>query len=558
LNLSSGFVFGPIALVHAQGNFEYTLSNSGGVTLTPGNPGSTTIIATLTAGVASNVTLSCDVTNIPANASGTTCVFAPTSVIPSVKGDISVLTVSVPTTAPYGAFNLTVTGINPAPIVPTILTVTIGAKVAVNPTATASVNDIAGTLFTIGVNVTDSPPFGGFIVAIFYNKAVLQFQGMDYSNNVFGNDVFVSSECSDGQDVSGSGNSCHPDLTFDGEGVFSLTLTPNGGLNTGVNGTLFRATFSVMSRGFSTFHFVSHDILTYPDGLHLRTVGYDGYFTNEQCGGNLCKPPVVSFIPPPRVVENRPASFNGTAVSQNSKGRITEYNWTWGLGQDIHHYNNVSALGAKPFTNVTIIFLQLGEHLVTLSAQDNYTARAYYTLDVIVFRVWVDLGLASLSIDPTTGVIPGTTVHIALTAINNGVNPENSTLTLSINDNSMAMKSIQNLGPDVESSLKYDWNTANYPPRVYKLVANLDTVKNATTGQILENDTFTNARGQIVDPNNQRIAFIQLILPLPSGFGAFLGLNLPETLGLGIVLIAVAVFAVGLVKKSRAQTLEPL
>ena len=45
---------------------------------------------------------------------------------------------------------------------------------------------------------------------------------------------------------------------------------------------------------------------------------------------------------------------------------------------------------------------------------------------------------------------------------------------------------------------------------------------------------------------------------MPSGFGVFLGLNLPETLGLGIVLVAVIVFAAGLVKKSRAQPLEPL
>src|SRR5437016_8897390 len=74
----------------------------------------------------------------------------------------------------------------------------------------------------------------------------------------------------------------------------------------------------------------------------------------------------------------------------------------------------------------------------------------------------------------------------------------------------------------------------------------------------LENDTSTNSRSQVVDPNNVGVAFIQLIVPLPSGFGAFLGLNLPETFGLGIVLIAVVVFLFGLVKKARAPPLEPL
>ncbi len=87
-------VLNPIAVVHAQGGFEYTLSNSGDVSLSPGNSVSTTIIATLTAGTASNVTLSCDLTNIPPNASGTKCAFTPTVVAPTDKGKASVLTIT--------------------------------------------------------------------------------------------------------------------------------------------------------------------------------------------------------------------------------------------------------------------------------------------------------------------------------------------------------------------------------------------------------------------------------------------------------------------------------
>jgi len=235
-----------------------------------------------------------------------------------------------------------------------------------------------------------------------------------------------------------------------------------------------------------------------------------------------------------------------------------EYNWTWRSGANSHQYNSPVINSTKLWTNVTFVFDQVGENTVTLSAQDNYTARAYYTLTIEVIRVWVDLGFASLSIDHTTAVIPGTIVHIVANVINNGVNPENSTISLSINNKNMTMKSVQNLESGLESSMIYDWNTAGYAPRVYKIVTNLDTVKDPTTGRILENDTFTNPRGQIVDPNNVRIAFIQLIVSLPSGFGAFLGLNLPESLGLGIVLVAVIVFAAGLVKKARAQPLEPL
>ena len=169
----------PIALVHAQGAFDYALSNIGGVRLFPGGSGSTAIVATITSGTASNVTLSCDLTNLPPSFLGTTCMFTPTSVTPTPKGNATLLTVTVPTTAPYSVFNVTVTG-NPAPLAPVTLTLTVGAKVAVNPTATASLSKTSGTV-TVQVNVTSSPPFAGFIVGVSYNNSVLQFQAIDYS-----------------------------------------------------------------------------------------------------------------------------------------------------------------------------------------------------------------------------------------------------------------------------------------------------------------------------------------------------------------------------------------
>jgi len=553
----SSAVLNPVALVHAQGGFEYTLSNSGGVRLTPGNSGSTTIIATLLTNstVVSNVTLSCDLTSVPTNASGTTCAFTPTSVIPTGTGSTTALTVTVPANASYTAFNLTVTAKSgsPAPIAPTTFAVIVGAKVAVNPTATANLSDTVNKSMTVDVNVT-----GAFIVAIFYNKAVLLFQGIDYSNNVFGNDFFLSDECVDKADVPGSGVPCIPDLTFDGPGVASIFLTTDSGNNYARNGRLFSMTFSVLSVGFSALHFVFQSVLTYPDGIPLKTVGYDGYFTNEDCGGgNLCKPPLVSFIPPLRPVALRPLLFNGTAFSQNPNGVITEYNWTSGGGLDIYRSNSPSRVGGIPHPNATIIFLLIGQHIVTFSAQDNFGARAYFTLSIAVFRVWVDLGISALSIDNTIGVFPGTVVHIVATAINNGVNPANSTLRLSINNQSVANQSIMNLGAVLKSSLSYSWNTAGLTPRVYRVDLTLDEVRDPNTNQILENDTAI-IKGQRIDPNNLRVAFVQIIEPLPPGVGVFLGLNLPETVGVGIILIAVIVFAAGLVRKSRARELEPL
>jgi len=556
----SGALLNPIAEVHAQGGFDYTLSNTGGVALTPGNSGFTTIIATLTSGsaTATNVTLSCDLTNLPA---GTTCAFLPSSVIPTPSGNATKLTLTVPPTAPYSAFNVTVTGKNPAPIIPTIFVLTVAAKIAVNPTATANLSDTSGTI-TVDLNVTYSPPFSGFIIGVFYNTSILRFQGIDYSGGVLGNDAQVSAECVDGLT---SSQCAFPDPRFDAVGVVSLFLYTNSGENTTTpTGKLFSVTFTVVGVGFSAIHLVHQELQPACPRNSCNTfnvvqsVGYDGYFTNKDCGGgNLCKPPVVSFVPPPRPTANRKVSFNATAASQNLNGVITEYNWTWRSGVDVHGYNSPSAVGLKPSTNATFTFLNIGETPVTISVQDNYDARAYYTLTIEVIRVWVDLGFASLSIDHTVGVIPGTIIHIVANAINNGVNPENSSLRLSINNQNVATEPVVNLGASLESSLSYEWNTAGLNPRVYRLDVGLDEVRNATTNQILENDTAI-IQGRLVDPNNARVAFVQLIEPRSAGFGLFLGLNLPETLGLGIVLIAVVVFVVGLVKKSRTPPPEPL
>ncbi len=554
-------------MVHAQGGFGYTLSNSGGVKLTPGNPGSTTIIATLTAGIASNVTLSCDFSNLP---TGTTCSFTPTSVIPTLKGNGTILTmtVSVPATTLYSAFNVTVTAKtgSPAPIAPTVFTLTVAGKIAVDPTATASLSYTVGTSIPVDFNMTNSPPFGGFIVAVFFNTSVLQFSRLDYSGNgyVFGNDpnnIFFSTECLNGFDVPGGTVPCVADTRFDDVGVLSLDLATNSGLNTTTpTGILFSVVFNVVGTGFSAFHIVDQEAFFLPNGIPLKTVGYDGYFTNKYCGGgNLCKPPVVSVTPPLRPIEFRPASFNSTAVSQNSNGYISEYNWTWGTGAAKAHFNANYSPGPtarRPPTSANITFGYIGEFLVTLSVQDNYDARAYYTLEIVVFRVWIDLGLSGLTVDNSVGVFPGTLVHIVATATNNGVNPENSTIRLSIDHQNVATLPVTNLGPALGSSLSYAWHTTGLTPKVYRVDVTLDEVRNGT-GPITENDT-TIIRGQLVDPNNARVAIVQLISPLPNGFGLFLGLNLPETVGLGIVLAAVAGFIFGLVKKARAPPPEPL
>ena len=562
LNVFSNVVLSDFPLVHAQGSgIDYTLANTGNVTLAAGNTGSTSVLAFYAGGMNQSVTLACDPTTLP---SGATCSFTPSSVLPTRTGNLTLVTVTVPSDIPDGTFNVTVNGI-PTTSVPTVFGLIVATKIAVNPTASGSLSATAGSPVTIGLNITNIPNIpptggsgglGGFTVAVFYNKAVLSFQNLDYTNNVFGSDVFVSSECADGLDVAGSGNACSPQKEYDGAGVVSLAMVSNSGKNYAVNGTLYKITFQVLKSGFSSFHVV-FQLLENSTGFTYPTAAYDGYFTNENCGsGNLCRPPTVTASPPSKLVTGRAAEFIANAFPQNPKSNITAYNWNWRSGVDVHYYTSTpfGFLGSK--SNISFIFPQIGLHTVTLEVVDNYTADAYYTLNVQVIRIWTDLGIASVVVDHTSGVLPGTTVHLTAKAVNNGVNPVNSTFRLSINNQNLTTSPIVDLAPALEASMSYNWTTTNVTPRVYRIEVHLDEVTNATTGQVLENDTSI-VKGKLFDANNLDVLYVQLIAGVPSGFGLFLGLNLPETLGVGIILLAVVVFAAGLVRKARKHP-EPL
>ena len=556
----------PLVDVHAAGGFEYSLSSSGGIEVSPGANASTTIAATLVGGTPSNVTLICDLSNLPPEFSGTACSFSPAAITPTFQGNATtILTIHVPSSGFYSAYNITVTAStgSQAPIAPLAVALTVGAKIFVNPTASGDLSYAIGTPLTVDVNVSYSPPFGGYIVALFFNFSVLQFSQLQYSGNgyVFGSDpnqIYLSNECLNKADIPGGSVPCVPDIRFDAPGVLSLYIATNGGLNTTTpTGILFSASFVVAATGFSAIHIVHQEVNIQPNGIALNSVGYDGYFTNRNCGSALCKPPLVSFVPPVRPIQYRLVTLKGTATSQNPNGLIKEYNWTAGSGLDITRYD--SPTPGKPIQpDANFTFLNIGEHEVTLSAQDNFGARAYLTITVFVFRVWTDLGLSNINIDNSEGVLPGTVVHIVTYAFNNGVNPENSTIRIAIDGKNLTAQPVLNLLPDKKAYLNYTWQTkTNLSPRVYRIDVNLDEVRDPANGHILENDTFL-IQGRQVDPNNHGIAFVQIITPVPGNFGLFLGLNLPETLGLGIVVVAVAGFLFGIIKKARAPPPEPL
>jgi len=148
----------------------------------------------------------------------------------------------------------------------------------VNPTVVGGLN-FAQKQVTVDVNITNAPPFSGFIVAIFFNyssSSVLQNPQVDYSGGALGNDAPVSTLC-----INGVGSQCIPDSRFDGQGVVSLALiTASGKNSTTSNGNLFSITFDVKGAGFSVIHFAHQEVFTahyvHDEPTVLKTAGFDG------------------------------------------------------------------------------------------------------------------------------------------------------------------------------------------------------------------------------------------------------------------------------------------
>ena len=384
LSVLPSFMFNPIAVVHAQTAFDYSLSNTGGITILPGGSGSTNVTATLLAGTPSNVTLSCIDATLPLGAS---CSFSPESIIPNFAGNSSRLTIVTPASAPYGVSNVSVTaGPLEKPVSPTNVTLTVAAKVAVNPTG-RSLLDYHGRV-SYQVNITGVPPFSFFAVALHYNNRILQNPVVEYGGNVLGTDTLILSECVNGINVNPADPNnpfCTPIPGVDGPGVVSLSLlAAENSTGNPTNGKLFNVTFDAVGTGFSSIHILYQQIGTVTNsagGIQLAAIPVDGYFTNVECGGNPCLPLTASFRPLTSAVAGRSVTFVATAASQNCcpKGNITFYQWFFGPSASIGFIKSESS-------NATVVFATVGEYAVTLSVVDNFGAMAYYTTTIHVVR----------------------------------------------------------------------------------------------------------------------------------------------------------------------------
>ncbi len=112
--------------------FDFSLTNSGDITVGQGTSGSTTITASLVAGLSQPTSLSCSAGLPP----GTACYFSPASGSPTFS---SVLTVSSQPSTPVGSYPITVTGMGGGQTHTTLILLTVTkalqVSIAANPTS---------------------------------------------------------------------------------------------------------------------------------------------------------------------------------------------------------------------------------------------------------------------------------------------------------------------------------------------------------------------------------------------------------------------------------------
>lgn len=143
--------------------FDYSLANSGGISVQQGSPGTNTITAALTNGTAQAVALSCVASSLPADAS---CSFNPSSVTPSSMGATSELIVHTTSGTPTGSFQVQVTG-SPPGTTRTTFTLTVTAPpppfdytLSVNP---PTVTVTAGVSGSVRITVSTANGFTGTV-----------------------------------------------------------------------------------------------------------------------------------------------------------------------------------------------------------------------------------------------------------------------------------------------------------------------------------------------------------------------------------------------------------
>ncbi len=262
--------------------FDFSLANSGGITVTQGGSGSNTITATLTSGSTQSVGLSCT-SGLP---TGATCGFSPTSGSPTFS---STLTISTLSSTPTGSPTITVTGTAGTLTHTTTFQLTVNAPATTVVTVTAfspqyymrgATVSYSGTVTIGGLPASDGTNVG-IIVKDYLNAEILTEQKTTIGGAFTGSFIIGSSGSEGLWTLYAASGDGHDSKTFylDASAPTSSVLIPAaGGTVTSVPTVSGSASDPILGDGHtgSGVASVSITIKRNSDGLYWTGAAWDG------------------------------------------------------------------------------------------------------------------------------------------------------------------------------------------------------------------------------------------------------------------------------------------
>jgi hypothetical protein len=440
-------------------------------------------------------------------------------------------------------------------------TPTSSTKVFIAPSNVTDLTKSSGSI-TFNVNVSDAPSFNAFAVVIYYNRTALQATSLDYSNSVLGSNSKVVIYCVD--ETAPATLSCDPQFAAIGEIALSLNILSGSTGNVTSAKTLFQIKFDVAAIGFSQIHIYSASlglIVVSNDPLADYVFNtFDGFFTNQPCGGGACQPPIVRVSSQPNPApKDSLVTFNVNVTEPSVAAKALSYRWDWGDGTQADRQTNTTVVPlGKPISHQFLASryglgtqcVSKGLCLVELTIFDSRGVSWETTVRVQILLLNIVLTVFEPEINPQFHVVPGTVVNVNARIDNSGNVAENATLTIRLeNIKSLNSRYFPQLAASGgEGSLNATLDTSGFLPRAYAIVAE---ISNTSSAQRIQGDFIHS-----LNASSRRVAvgYVLVVSPLITGA---LSLGLLQTTGLGILIFVAAVIAIARLLK-KPSYLEPL
>ncbi len=324
-----------------------------------------------------------------------------------------------------------------------------------------------------------------------FDPRVLTASGtsIDFNGNVLQSvtsSIITQSECISGQ--AAPGGAC-TNGGLDGPGVVNLGIVFQGNFSTpnNTNGLLYHLALTVnapvsgqIDPGATQIHLVKVELSPANTTLGaIPSITSDAFFTNRYCSGAiLCSPPHAEFTYSPSTVAiGTNVLFNASAsFATNPGSRISSYQWSW----DGEICRATSSLQIEQVPAVTHQFCNARDYSVSLTVNDTYGITWTSAQDISVLYLWIDVYIRQFSISPQFNVVVGTPVSMTTVVGNNSTISENASLTISVENRTLATIRFANLPPLSDASPQQTiWNTTGLLAGTYTLEASLGPVPEA-------------------------------------------------------------------------------